>query len=79
MKPKYRFGILKNGLLGGAVFTNAESFSEFPSNRFVKIAPAAGAGIRIKINKHSNTNVALDYAYGIYGSHGLFVNLGENF
>lgn len=79
LEGEFRFGITRNGLLGGAVFTNAESFSEYPSNNFVKIAPAAGAGIRIKVNKHSNTNVALDYAYGIYGSHGLFVNLGENF
>jgi hypothetical protein len=79
LEGEFRFGITKNGLLGGAVFTNAESFSEYPSNKFVKIAPAAGAGIRIKINKHSDTNVAIDYAYGIYGSRGLFVNLGENF
>ena len=79
LEAEYRFGILKNGLLGGAVFSNAESFSELQTNRFVKIAPAAGAGLRIKINKHSDTNVCLDYAYGIYGSHGFFVNLGEMF
>ncbi len=79
LEAEYRFGITKNGLLGGVVFSNAESFSEFQTNRFEKVAPAAGTGIRIKINKHSNTSVALDYAYGIYGSRGLFVNLGENF
>jgi len=78
LEGEYRFGILKNGLLGGVVFTNAESFSEFETNRFVKIAPAAGTGIRIKINKHSDTNVAIDYAYGI-NSRGIFVNLGEDF
>lgn len=79
LEGEYRFGLTKNGLLGGVVFTNAESFSEFQTNRFVKVAPAAGTGIRIKINKHSNTNVCIDYAAGIYGSHGIFVNLGENF
>jgi hypothetical protein len=79
LEGEYRFGITNNGLLGGVVFTNAESFSEFQSNRFEKIAPAAGTGIRLKINKHSDTNVCLDYAYGIYGSRGFFVNLGENF
>jgi len=78
LEGEYRFGILKNGLLGGVVFTNAESFSELQTNRFEKIAPAAGTGIRIKINKHSNTNVCIDYAAGI-GSHGFFVNLGEMF
>jgi hypothetical protein len=60
------------------VFANAESFSELQTNRFEKIAPAAGAGLRLKINKHSNTNVCLDYAYGT-NSHGIFVNLGEMF
>jgi len=79
LEGEYRFGITKNGLLGGVVFTNAETFSEFQTNRFVKIAPAAGTGIRIKINKHSDTNVCIDYAYGIYGSRGIFVNLGEDF
>jgi hypothetical protein len=79
LEGEYRFGITNNGFLGGVVFTNAESFSEFQSNRFQKIAPAAGTGLRIKINKHSDTNVCLDYAYGIYGSRGFFVNLGENF
>ncbi|MDB5007990.1 MAG: Surface antigen [Mucilaginibacter sp.] len=79
LEGEYRFGVTKNGFLGGVVFTNAESFSEYTTNRFVKIAPAAGTGLRVKINKHSNTNVCLDYAYGIYGSHGLFVNLGEVF
>jgi len=78
-ETEYRFGILKNGLLGGVVFANAESLSEFQTNRFQKIAPAMGTGLRIKINKHSDTNVCLDYATGIYGSHGLFVNLGEMF
>ena len=79
LEAEYRFGITKNGLLGGVVFSNAESFSELHTNRFLKIAPAAGTGIRIKINKHSNTNVCIDYAVGIYGSRGIFVNLGEDF
>ncbi len=76
---EFRFGVTPNGLIGGVVFANAESLSEFQTNRFVKVAPAAGTGIRIKINKHSDTNVCIDYAAGIDGSHGLFVNLGEVF
>jgi hypothetical protein len=59
------------------VFTNAESFSGL-NGGFQTFAPAAGTGIRIKINKHSDTNVCIDYAYGI-NSRGIFVNLGENF
>jgi hypothetical protein len=79
LESEYRFGITKNGLIGGVVFANAESLSEFQTNRFQKVAPAAGTGLRVKINKHSDTNVCLDYAAGLYGSHGLFVNLGEMF
>jgi len=79
LEGEYRFGILKNGLLGGVVFTNAETFTGLQNNSFHKIAPAVGTGLRLKINKHSNTNVCLDYAYGTAGSRGLFVNLGEMF
>ena len=78
-EAEYRFGITSNGLLGAVVFANAESFSEFRSNRFEKIAPAAGPGIRIKMNKHSNTNVSIDYAIGTGGSHGIFATIGEVF
>jgi hypothetical protein len=78
-ETEYRFGILKSGLLGGVLFANAESLTEYQSNSFEKIAPAAGTGIRIKVNKHSNTNVCIDYGFGIDGSRGFFVNLAEVF
>jgi len=79
VESEYRFGITKNGLIGGVLFMNAESLAEYQTNNFKKIAPAAGTGLRIKINKHSNTNVAIDYGFGVDGSHGFFVNLGEAF
>ena len=79
LETEYRFGITRNGLLGAVVFANAESFSEYPSNQFEVIWPAAGVGLRIKVNKHSKANIALDYGFGADGSHGLFVNIGEVF
>lgn len=79
LEGEYRFGITRNGLLGGVAFANAQSFAEYSTGRFTTIAPAYGAGLRIKLNKHSATNVCLDYGIGIYGSRGLFVNLGEVF
>ena len=79
LEAEYRFGILKNGLLGGVVFTNAQSVTDWPSNKFTMIYPAAGAGIRIKLNRHSAANLAIDYAIGIGGSNGIFINLGEVF
>jgi len=79
LESEYRFGITKNGLLGGVVFANGESLSEYQTNAFKSIAPAAGAGLRVKFNKHSNTNVCIDYGYGFRGSQGFFLNLGEVF
>jgi hypothetical protein len=79
LESEYRYGITKNGLLGGVVFANAESLSEYQTNSFKAIAPAVGAGLRVKFNKHSNTNVCIDYGYGFRGSQGFFLNLGEVF
>ena len=79
LEGEYRFGITRNGLLGAVLFANGESFSEMQSNAFERVAPAAGTGLRIKINKHSNTNICIDYGVGVGGSHGFFVNLGEVF
>jgi hypothetical protein len=76
---EYRFGVSQNGLLGGVIFLNAQSFTEEASNRFEVISPGYGAGIRIKLNKFSNTNIAIDYGLGTHGSGGFFVNLGEIF
>ncbi len=76
---EYRFGITNNGLIGGVVFANAESMTEETSGRFETIAPGWGAGIRLKLDKFSRTNVALDYGFGLNGSGGLFVNIGEVF
>jgi len=78
-ESEYRFGLSRNGLFGAVVFANAQSFSEFYTNRFEKVAPAVGGGLRVKINKHSDTNLALDYGVGTSGSHGFFVSLGEAF
>jgi hypothetical protein len=79
LESEYRFGITSNGLLGGVVFVNAGSFSEPTNNRFEAINPGWGAGIRIKLNKFSKTNICLDYGFGLNGSGGIFANLGEVF
>ena len=78
-EAEYRFTISRNGLFGGVVFANAESFSDVPGGKYEVISPGAGLGIRIMLNKFSKTNIALDYAWGTQGSSGFFVNLGEVF
>lgn len=78
-EAEFRFPISRSGLLGGVLFTNVHTFSEWPNNKFNQLNPGYGAGLRIKLNKFSNTNVAIDYGLGLQGSRGLFVNLGEVF
>jgi outer membrane protein assembly factor BamA len=79
LETEYRFGITSNGLIGGVVFANAQSFNTIYNSQFEVISPGFGAGIRVKLNKFSNTNVALDYGFGAHGSRGIFANLGEVF
>jgi hypothetical protein len=79
LEAEYRFGISRNGLIGGVVFANAQSYSEMATNRFEVAQPGYGAGLRIKFNKFSRTNVCIDYGFGLHGSSGLFLNLGEVF
>jgi hypothetical protein len=79
LESEYRFGITPNGLIGGVVFADIQSVSNWPSNKIDAIWPGEGLGIRIKFNKHSDTNAAIDYAWGLGGSQGFFVNLGEVF
>ncbi len=78
-ESEYRFGITENGFLGGVVFANMQSLSERQGKPIQSLLPGYGAGIRIKLNKHSNTNIAIDYGMGQGGSKGIFMNLGEVF
>ena len=76
---EYRISLTRNGLLGGVVFANAESVLRKISANIRTIIPGEGLGLRVKVNKYSNTNLAVDYGFGVGGSHGLFFNLGEVF
>jgi len=79
LEAELRYGITRNGFLGGVFFANAQTFSELNSNQFEGIKPGFGGGLRIKFNKFSRTNICLDYGFGANGSHGIFANLGEVF
>ncbi|MBS1737414.1 MAG: hypothetical protein JSS98_12520 [Bacteroidetes bacterium] len=88
-EAEYRFQISKNGLLGGVVFSNVQnypkelftSFSEFRGRRDTGITKiGAGLGVRLKFNKYSKTNIALDVGFGQNLPHPwIAVNLGEVF
>jgi Omp85 superfamily domain len=74
-----RFDILNNGLLGGVIFCNGESVPNYPSGRFQTIHVGKGIGLRIKLNKFSDTNLCIDYGWGDGGSQGFSFNVGEVF
>lgn len=78
-ETEYRFGITKNGLIGGVGFFNMQKYNQelFYIKNDIKFG--YGLGLRIKFNKHSNANVCIDYAFGQDGSRGFFVNMGEVF
>ncbi len=87
LETEYRFNITANGLFGGVIFANAETFSTRASTldgnasfkTFDAIQPGYGIGLRIKLNKFSRTNLCIDYGWGTGGSRGIAVNLGEVF
>ncbi len=79
LEGEYRINLSRRGIFGAVVFANAQSFTEQASKRFETIAPGYGGGIRLKFNKFSRTNVAIDYGFGLGGSQGLFINVGEVF
>ncbi|MBS1593732.1 MAG: BamA/TamA family outer membrane protein [Bacteroidetes bacterium] len=78
-ETEFRFDILRNGLLGGVVFGNVETLSDYPGKYFGAIQPGGGMGLRIKFNKHTQSNSSIDYGFGTHGSNGLATNLNEVF
>ena len=78
-ETEFRFNIMRNGLLGGVVFGNLVSVSEWPGNNFRTVQPGGGLGLRIKLNKRTNSNSALDYGFGTEGSRGFSSNINEVF
>jgi Omp85 superfamily domain len=80
LESEYRFPISRNKLFSGVAFLNFQTASDGKNiHLFDQLEPAGGAGLRILFNKTSRTNVCIDYAFGIHGSHGLFFGLNEVF
>jgi outer membrane protein assembly factor BamA len=77
-ESEYRFGITTNGLWGGVVFASVLSASEYDTQQFMYWHPAAGAGVRMKFNKYSNTNIALDFGFS-KGFASVYLFIGEAF
>ena len=77
-ESEYRFNITRNGLLGGVLFANTTSASEYNSQHFKHWQPAIGTGIRLKFNKYTKVNVAFDFGISKdYAS--VYLKIGEVF
>jgi hypothetical protein len=79
LECEYRFNLMRNGLLGCVVFSNLQTYSTEFSELYNRLIPGGGMGLRVKVNKNSQTNLCIDYGFGEDGSRGFFINLGEVF
>jgi hypothetical protein len=85
---EYRFRITRNGLLGGVVFANVNTFSSAPvsylgffnqgENLFDHLRPAGGVGLRFMMSRQSRTNITLDFTVA-EKTFGLYFGAGEAF
>jgi hypothetical protein len=79
LEGEYRVTLSADGFWGAAAFLNLLSTSDPTTGAFKHVDPGGGLGLRIKLNKHSSTNITLDYGFGAHGSNGLFMGTGEAF
>ncbi len=77
-EAEYRFNLTPSRVLGGVAFVNSQS-ARNPDTGYGRLAPAIGTGLRLCLSKKSSTYLAVDYAFGIQGSQGVFFNLGDVF
>lgn len=78
-EAEYRLTLTRNGLLGAAAFINLTSATRDLNDGLEKPNAGFGGGLRIKLNKHSQTNITVDLAFGAEGSGGVFLGTGEAF
>jgi outer membrane protein assembly factor BamA len=76
-----RSTLMRNGLLGMVAFVNATTATNLDAGEqlFDSVAPAAGAGLRLLVNKRSRTNLCFDVAFGKAGSRGIYLAVQEAF
>lgn len=79
LEAEYRMSLTRNGLLGAVLFANAQTYPSEPFDRSPAVLPGAGAGLRIKLDKYSGTNLAIDLGFGPGGTGVFALNIGEVF
>lgn len=77
-EAEQRYQLTPNGLWGMVMFMNVTSASEYDTQHFKYWHVGAGIGARTKLNKFSNTNLAVDIGFSQnYWS--VWLNIGEVF
>lgn len=80
-EAEYRFPISPcGGVLSGVLFVNATTANNpgLDLKLFESIKPSAGFGLRIKADKYSRTNLAIDFGFG-HQSMGFYLAASETF
>jgi hypothetical protein len=78
-ETEYRMELTRDGLLGAVAFLNGTVTTSPDTQTFGKANYGGGFGVRLKFNKNSNTNLALDRAWGGANSKGWFMGMTEVF
>jgi outer membrane protein assembly factor BamA len=80
-ETEFRYQISRSGLLGGVVFLNAISVDNklIDQKLLDAFAFGYGAGLRIKMNKETRTNICIDIGLGQNNSSGVYFGIQEAF
>jgi hypothetical protein len=80
-EAEYRAPLMRSGLLGMVAFATMTTVSNRQTGEvlFDAVAPSAGGGLRLLLNKRSRTNLCLDVAWGKNNSSGVYLALQEAF
>jgi len=78
-EAEYRFPISKNGFIGGVLYVNATTASNYSKNLFDKTAFGRGAGVRMQMDKRARTNLCVDIGLGADRATAIYFNLQEAF
>jgi outer membrane protein assembly factor BamA len=80
-EAEYRGLLTRNGLLGVVAFATMTTVSNDQTGEalFDSVAPSAGGGLRLLLNKRSRTNLCFDVAWGKDGANGVYLAIQETF
>jgi hypothetical protein len=78
-ETEYRRTLTADGLWGAVVFVNGTVTTSPETNTFSRADPGIGVGLRLKFNKHTNTNLTVDFGWGRGDERGLFLGMTEVF